>query len=1036
MSRIYPSRGSFGGGGGVGGSAFEYLSALPPVAEQDPGDLFWRLPDDTKWLVQRRADALTQAEITDANIVDNIASYAVTYLQPQSYLNATHSAGIRVYLNVGNLLRIHFNTKRPTGAGDRVDEVTVSSVLDIPAGDTVHLIGPWASPGTAMRVAGTLDVISQSLLETYLETADDVVTGLADTTRWYLYYNSTDGKLYRITGFTASHFEYVELDRVVAYKAPLSEQVVAETGATAWVHAMTIAPGAELINKGGFSVQPGSGTDATSRVVIPDDGAYVVIQNIYAHDNDRRTSIQSRLTVERGGVQTAQAGRSTGYNRGSTGTVDSTDESLSNRSDIFDLESGDRLGIQTRSFAGANGYTVLADESTIGLFKLKAGTDVSVGEASVYAGAAETSATAAATSATESAASATESDTSATEAAASATESDTSAAASEVSAIRSGVSALESEAAQDESEAARLEAQEAQAAAEAAAAAALSDVVVNLGAPTGQVGMRLDFDAPDGITQPAPPGIFYAFTTGTLNYDADGDLVIRIGAEDRNVFFDLDDTVQLSDMVSDTPYLVHAIGSQLWMLTPSVHHRNILDATIVSWNGAILELSGFRNNLGFTHRPLVGDTLTFVAPLIASDRATAAQVQFDIDGVGTLFQLRDHLNRTIPANEVATRQIIVATFSGNWYAAIAAITSRDLLPETAEATRGYSVQQHDDDEGYGLVNVQHLPTATPDTRGYTVKQSETDETFYLADVVIPAGSSSSGGGYGHYEYHLYQWASAPPVPPVSPYDTVNLDFRTDFGDWEANRGTAEAAALDGEIEYIANTYMDILSDGTVVLSTWNINIAFDHQWSEDGETWRGVFSQAALFERFRLADGNWSPAIRIADGIDGWVNLVSLTYNYIASTGQLKAISLDDAFNATNYHEMRIRIRAAGAFGSDQRDGGTAEATLYRPHRFGDWTVKNVTDNDNDDVDQGTIKTYFHYQRGLELVAATGVGMDASIPAAIGPEGNDDANPPRAFGWLMHIVANSTINLNDIKKFRFNNFNRNYARAELSIWVR
>ena len=230
--------------------------------------------------------------------------------------------------------------------------------------------------------------------------------------------------------------------------------------------------------------------------------------------------------------------------------------------------------------------------------------------------------------------------------------------------------------------------------------------------------------------------------------------------------------------------------------------------------------------------------------------------------------------------------------------------------------------------------------------------------------------------------------------------------------------------------------MDILSDDTVILSTWNINIAFDHQWSEDGETWIGVFSQAALFERFRFADGNWSPAIRIANGIDGWVNLVSLTYNYINSTGQDKAISLDDPFNAANYHEMRIRIRAAGSFGANQRDGGTVEATLYRPHRFGDWTVKNVTTNDNNSVEQGTFKTFFHYRRGIEIVAATGQGMDASFDSPIGPVNNSDTNPHRAFGWLMHIVANSTVNLNDIKKFRFSNFTSNYARAELSIWVR
>ena len=230
--------------------------------------------------------------------------------------------------------------------------------------------------------------------------------------------------------------------------------------------------------------------------------------------------------------------------------------------------------------------------------------------------------------------------------------------------------------------------------------------------------------------------------------------------------------------------------------------------------------------------------------------------------------------------------------------------------------------------------------------------------------------------------------------------------------------------------------MDILSDGTVILSTWNINIAFDHQWSEDGETWAGVFSATALFERFRLADGNWSSAIRIANGIDGWVNLISLTYNYITTAGQEKAIILDDAFNATHYNEMRIRIRSTGSFGSDQRDGGTAEATFYRPHRFGAWTVKNIVDNDNNDVELGTIKTHFDYRRGLDIVAATGEGMDASLLGALGPEGNQDANAPRAFGWLMHIVANSTVNLNDIKKFRFSNFNRQYARAELSLWVR
>ena len=346
----------------------------------------------------------------------------------------------------------------------------------------------------------------------------------------------------------------------------------------------------------------------------------------------------------------------------------------------------------------------------------------------------------------------------------------------------SEIARVVAETAQTASETAETNAETAQAAAEAAAAStANANLIVDLGSPTSQVEARLNFDAPDGFTEPTSLGAFYAFTTGTINYDTDGTLVIRIGTIDRNVYFDLLDLVQLTDLTPNTPYLVHAIGSQLWMLTPSVHHRNILDATIASWNGAILELTGFRNDLDLFHRPLVGDTLTFVVPSIPSNRATTAQIQFDIAGVGHLYQLRDHRNNTIPANEVATRQIVVATFSGHWYAAIAAITSRDLLPETAEATRGYSVRQHSDDEGYGLVEFVPLPTPTAATRGYTLKQSETDETFELADVVIPVGSSSSGGGYGHYEYHLYQWASATPTPPLSPYDFAAFDFRTDFG---------------------------------------------------------------------------------------------------------------------------------------------------------------------------------------------------------------------------------------------------------------
>ena len=119
------------------------------------------------------------------------------------------------------------------------------------------------------------------------------------------------------------------------------------------------------INEGGFTVEDGSQTDTTDRIVIPEDGIYEFVASAFAQDGSSggsRTILHASFSVERGGVVTIQENEGSGYLRRSTGA----NQISWHHTSLASLEEDDRVGLVLLS----NADTVLSIDGSKSFFAL------------------------------------------------------------------------------------------------------------------------------------------------------------------------------------------------------------------------------------------------------------------------------------------------------------------------------------------------------------------------------------------------------------------------------------------------------------------------------------------------------------------------------------------------------------------------------------------------------------------------------------------------------------------------------------------
>ena len=169
---------------------------------------------------------------------------------------------------------------------------------------------------------------------------------------------------------------------VVAYSAPL-----ADIAATAYATAIQILDlGTPTVNEGAFTVDT---TGTADRLVIPEDGFYLLIASVYVESTDRTVGT-IQFTLDNGvDAEAAIAGQGTGYARG----IATEDFIIAEHSHIVELSDGDLIGLTLLSSDTGEDLEIVGASSSLEAIKL-GGAKGDKGDAGPGGGAAITSGTA------------------------------------------------------------------------------------------------------------------------------------------------------------------------------------------------------------------------------------------------------------------------------------------------------------------------------------------------------------------------------------------------------------------------------------------------------------------------------------------------------------------------------------------------------------------------------------------------------------------------------------------------------------------
>ena len=313
--------------------------------------------------------------------------------------------------------------------------------------------------------------------------------------------------------------------------------------------------------------------------------------------------------------------------------------------------------------------------------------------------------------------------------------------------------------------------------------------------------------------------------------------------------------------------------------------------------------------------------------------------------------------------------------------------------------------------------------------------------FMLGEIVRSAWPSSARATAGvffvgaHSEVIRWQYAATEPEAPPAPWDEIAQTFLADPGDWYTNEPAALAARTDpAHALWVAYGGTNSTAGGGIENRPWSVFAVAAEQFSSDrGSSWHEDREDNDNAYRFLTPSGEWSPALHLADDSLGFINILSWSDAYRTPTNTYRYAGIIGGFDATNYNEMLVHVRAYGRFNSDgdRERYGIEDAKVL--HRVGNvWTEY---DSANDDVElqrRSTVKVRLDDVLGLSL--AWYGGIDTNDAQSDNIHAITDL-PERRMSFNMNFIGQSS-NRNRLLAVSFHHFPTIYARCEVSLGVR
>ena len=299
-----------------------------------------------------------------------------------------------------------------------------------------------------------------------------------------------------------------------------------------------------------------------------------------------------------------------------------------------------------------------------------------------------------------------------------------------------------------------------------------------------------------------------------------------------------------------------------------------------------------------------------------------------------------------------------------------------------------------------------------------------------------SGSASLGA---HTEIVLWQYSppsTRPPSPP-DPWNATDQTYLADLGDWHATDAAALAAqANTSDALWVAHGGVDNPVGGTITNRAWSIFAIAAHQYSGDrGATNHPTRQAADNAYRFLRPNGTWSAWLNLADNPYGFVGLLFAIEAY--STGSITSRYSGlpaPGFDATNFPEMAVRLRAFGSYTSGGAPAAFGiEDTVILRRRGTEWSQYDDVTNDRLTQAESTVKLRLDDVDGA--VAAWYGGGDTNDELDDNVHSGVSDQPERRMSMNMNILVSAS-NANAIQGVSFHHFPDNWAKCLVDVSVR
>ncbi len=296
-------------------------------------------------------------------------------------------------------------------------------------------------------------------------------------------------------------------------------------------------------------------------------------------------------------------------------------------------------------------------------------------------------------------------------------------------------------------------------------------------------------------------------------------------------------------------------------------------------------------------------------------------------------------------------------------------------------------------------------------------------------------------GNNHWQHILWQQKDTEPDDPTVTWGDGGWSAATPTP-WYRGRsdaevaGTADPNVADDAPFWIAYSKTTKSSGGNYSMTVWSIVQEFGVQYSEDAEDWHNVQTNDDMFMRFRLANGDLSPSVRIASDLStsAWVELhKQVCYGGYGSN------HFGIREDCSGYNEIRIDFHPFARWIDNVAHNYGVRHTLiiYRP-RDG-W---NFDFNDNNTAYSGFLTSWVEYSEANGVV--NGYFDSATVNAyTLQPTagrtysvGGTNVTVPIITSWYFKFISNSSSAPEYMYKMRNFDFTTSWQRVELTIYGR